>query len=254
LHKTWVLQFDLIIVILGVGLSATPLCVSKKNMKNLNNSIIESILSKELSKGIEDFGDIAIDNLLSDELLKEIPIVKVFVSFYKTTLTIRDLFLIKKILIFLKSINDIPPDKIESFKNEIDNDEKLAQRVGENVILLLDRFNNLNKPLHLAKLFSYFITDKISKSEFDRFSNAIDNLNSVDINTIINTELYNYSEYLHSQLFRAGLAKLNLVGGSNIQDNIRRRIGTVTELPVLKFNLTELGCKFINILKDESIK
>ena len=60
------------------------------------------------------------------------------------------------------------------FIEKLSKNKKLAQKVGETLILLLDRFEDIDKSKLLSKLFAYYIVNKISFDEFNHLARALD--------------------------------------------------------------------------------
>ena len=140
---------------------------------NLSSILISSIKDG----GMEDIGidiaEIGIDAILDVGVLEEIPIVKTIISFTKTGLMIRDRLFIKKILLFLKELDGIPDDKKEEVTKNIQNNSGYAEKVGETIIILLEKFDETEKARLLARLFSSYIRKKITYDEFSRYSFGI---------------------------------------------------------------------------------
>ena len=65
--------------------------------------IMKSLFTEELISIRVDIAEINIDNLMELEKLKNIPIVNTIYELAKTSLAIRDRFLLKKLLILLKT-------------------------------------------------------------------------------------------------------------------------------------------------------
>lgn len=61
----------------------------------LYESMSQSILNPAIDVGV-DYAEIAIDQIINDGLLRDLPIVKSFVQAGKTVIAIRDLFCLKK--------------------------------------------------------------------------------------------------------------------------------------------------------------
>ena len=74
---------------------------------------------------------------------------------YKAGVTISELILSKKIALFLQEISTISYEDIEKFRQQIDNDGNFNRKVGENLLLLLDRQDQFEKSSMLGKLFSH---------------------------------------------------------------------------------------------------
>ena len=79
--------------------------------------------TKDLSMDIVEMG---LDSIIDNEILKELPFVKTVYTITKTSLAIKEKFLLKKFLNFIKSFNEhnVDEKEIEKRKKAIDNNEK----------------------------------------------------------------------------------------------------------------------------------
>ncbi len=68
----------------------------------LGASLIKTIYDPHLTKIIQDYGELAIDALIQDDLLKEIPVIGTAVRLTKMGIAIRDRNFLKKILRFIQ--------------------------------------------------------------------------------------------------------------------------------------------------------
>lgn len=127
----------------------------------------------------QNYAEIAIDTLISDYALKEIPIIKSLVSFYKIQSSIVARHNVKKILIFLNEFhtNEIEPKKLEEFKQKLNNNYKFKNRVFETLLLLNEKFIDTKKSQVLAHLFKALIEKKLTWEEFFNLSYILNNLN-----------------------------------------------------------------------------
>ena len=161
--------------------------MSDKNHEKdaLGASLIKTIYDPHLSEMLQDYVEIAIDTVIQDDLLKEIPVIGTAVNLAKMGIAIRDRNFIKKILRFIQEFETITAEEKESLLNKIDEDEKFQERVGETLILLLDRFDHFAKPKMLAQLLRGFLRGEIDFAEFQRLSTAVDRAFMPDLEQLL---------------------------------------------------------------------
>ncbi|TKC08991.1 hypothetical protein [Pedobacter frigoris] len=141
---------------------------------------INDIVKKEiLNKSIDlttDYTEIALDALLTDGILREVPMVKSLLSFYDVTRSVIDRHKINKILAFFKEFHSgsILEDKFEAFKIKFNQDKKYQRHVLETIILYNERFLHILKSRILANLLKAHIEQLISKDEFDDIAVVLD--------------------------------------------------------------------------------
>jgi len=146
------------------------------------NYDITQIVSKEITdKTLDlsiDFTEIALDQFISNSVLSEIPIIKSLVSFYNIKNSITHRHNTKKILSFFqefnsKKINDI---KFNQFKHKFKTDKKYQTQVTETIILLNERFLQVEKSKILANLIIAHIEDNLSWDELTDITIVLDNI------------------------------------------------------------------------------
>ncbi|MGA9295106.1 MAG: hypothetical protein WCE54_04685 [Ignavibacteriaceae bacterium] len=173
--------------------------------------MIETIIKNESSIDlITDITNFSIDQVLESPI-KELPIIKYLIGIVKLGISVRDRFLIKKILIFLKELDKIEKQEKEKFKEKIKSDKNYSNKIGEQLIFILDRYDHLTKAEMLAKLFVAHIDERVTYEEFLRLSIAIDR---AFINDLLNLSLYYQSNLeevntsILQNLYQCGLVSL----------------------------------------------
>lgn len=146
-----------------------------------NNSMSQQFTEELLNPSVDlavDYSEIYIDDLIQNETLNEIPIVKTVIGIIKTGISINNFFFVKKLLSFIREFNTgkISKDKKEEFQKKILEDSKFRKKVTEQIMVCLDRFNDVNKAIILANLFKAFVDEKISYEKFVFISIAMERL------------------------------------------------------------------------------
>ncbi|KAA3626806.1 MAG: hypothetical protein DWQ09_14540 [Proteobacteria bacterium] len=67
----------------------------------------------------------------------------------------------------------------------LEQDDAYSQNVGESIILLLDRMDDISKPKLVARAFKAFSTGAIDSTQLQRINYAIDKLLMVDIEKLV---------------------------------------------------------------------
>ncbi len=142
--------------------------------QDLGISLIQTLRKSALAELAPDFAEVALDSLIEQGPVKELPFVRSLLAFYKTQVTIRDLLLLRKIISFIREVKKDPDADKEEFLERITSDKKQQRKVGENLILYLDRLDDLEKPVILAKLFVGFLKRSIDLETFQRLAIATD--------------------------------------------------------------------------------
>ena len=133
----------------------------------------------------QDYGEMAIDAVMEDGILKDIPIVSTLAGFGKTLLTIRDRHFVKKTLIFAQKLNDgtLPKEKIEKHKRRLEENPRMLEKEMESIIIFIDRHAHYIK----EKIFGNFYLARIDDdSDFDWedfmfFADILDKISIYDL-------------------------------------------------------------------------
>jgi hypothetical protein len=167
-----------------------------------------------------DLLDVAVDLATDIELLESLPFFGSAVKAARLALSVRDRLFLRKVQLFLLALPKIGDAEKARLHEQLDNDKDFRDRVGETLVLILERLDSMKKPEMLAKVFAYFIKGKIDDQEFRRLASAID-LAFVDDLMVLSRGPVISDDTLWS-LVRAGFAQIT----TNTRE---RRIVTIGE-------------------------
>ncbi|PXX95964.1 hypothetical protein [Halomonas sp. LBP4] len=106
--------------------------------------------------------------------LMEIPALK-WIAIADTGLrSYRDQLLVHKLLRFFHELRDIPANEREAFSAQLDHDPAVRDRIGEQLFLLIDRHDDMDKPSLLGLAWRDYIRGKVTLDQFERLARAID--------------------------------------------------------------------------------
>jgi hypothetical protein len=141
----------------------------------LEGQIVELIRARDLQDGLASLAEAGIDQLLQDGFLRDVPILGSVVGVIRTAGTIRDLLLAKKLGRFLSVLQSVPQAERQAFHDSL-ADRAERNRVGEALLLLLDRLDDMDKPELIGRLFRAFIRSEIDRETFQLMATAVDRL------------------------------------------------------------------------------
>ena len=127
---------------------------NKNNQNNLALSLIDTLKKSELQQTAIDFMEVGVDTLIADGILKEVPIVSTIYAIGKTTLSIKDRLFLEKIWIYLTELQVVSEKDRQSFVKQLNSME--AQKLGEKILLLLEKHEDFHKAKLLAKITSSY--------------------------------------------------------------------------------------------------
>lgn len=144
----------------------------------LTNNLEKEIFNKTFDLS-SDYTEVAIDVIINDDILKEIPIVKSLISFYNISSSLIARHNVKKVIIFLQEFHSkkVDSDKLERFKTKLEKDSNKKNEILETVLVLIEKFIDFEKSKILANLFLAHIENKLTWKDFKKLSFILNNLN-----------------------------------------------------------------------------
>jgi hypothetical protein len=173
-----------------------------------------------------DLGEVAIDSILKDGLFKDIPIVGVGISVLKLINSASDRILLNKIISFINALNFKTDDEISDFKEKyLDEDD--YEKIGTQLLLIIERSDSLIKIKWLAKNLRIFVDKKISKKEYMRLASIINNSYVDDFKQItiflqhirITSSNEHIDQYILDHLYSIGLLETLGFDGGDVSGN-----------------------------------
>lgn len=146
-------------------------------MDELIPAFRQSIFNDSLADGVANIAEVGIDSIMSDGLLKDIPIVNLLLNASRTFKAIHERNLLKNTALFLDAVNSqkIDDKKVQAYKKNLLN-EKTAERELGRVIVLLDQYVDNIKAQMLGKLFCQYIDRDYSWDKFCELSDILNRL------------------------------------------------------------------------------
>ena len=220
-------------------------------MQSFKKDFLDELMERKLDITI-DYTEIAIDALMEDGILRDIPVIKSLVSIGKLGVTIRNIYLSKKILCFLKQFHLNEPLSKGSKKilHKIKSDEKFGRRVVDHLIIMIDRYLSEVKAVQLANLFSEYVNGQFDWGTFVYFSVCLDSMHDYDFE-ILKFLLTNSNEvveqipisYLDKYLLLASVERLKTHGFVGSDEHTWESIGDDLKKKVF---ISSLGTIFAN--------
>ena len=219
--------------------------------KSLSIAFGESI-KKEGMGCLGDFAEIGLDAILDDGLVKDIPMVSTAFALYKIGSTIKERHNLKKLLIFLKEINNgiVDEDKRLEYQENFKKNEKFRNQEIEYILVLIDRYTSYEKPQLLAKLYLAYLHGELDWMTFGKYSEIIDRFLPGDKEYFLGQQLLycTVSHPISDSFIR--LSSFGLYEEYMTDTTVPTTLGTIT-IPARQektYKLTEFGEKLQDIL------
>jgi len=206
--------------------------------KDLAPSLVDSFTEFDPAQITPDLIEVAIDNVLDNSIIKDIPIVRTIAGVLKVTASIRDRALVKKLVRFLFSLSSISSDTRQQFKAKMNVDEEFKYKVGEKLLLIIERLDDMSKPKLVAHAFQAYMEEEIDFDMFQRLAGAIDKSFYSDLMALkLNDSPDSLSPQAKLELSNSGIIEFKF--SPNLYSSSRHNRYQITELgsQMLKFVL-----------------
>ena len=114
-------------------------------LSELSNSIEKTLKDSDLQNVTIGLAEVALDNLLKDGIIKDVPIINTILGFGKASLAIKERLFLKKIIYFISGLSSIPINKRNQMIDEIDSSGKYRTRVGEKLLYIIDKCEEIGR-------------------------------------------------------------------------------------------------------------
>lgn len=140
--------------------------------KPIGSEVMDLVPASPIKDVVCDFGEIALDATLDPSVMRDMPVIGTLVRVGGTVLTIRERIFIKKISRFLHSLEKVSNAERTRFIEKL-NLDGMKIKVGEKIIMLLDRQEDIEKAALIGEAFSLYVAGKITLEKFESLSHAI---------------------------------------------------------------------------------
>jgi hypothetical protein len=215
---------------------------SKKTEKDtLGESLVESFGLPSLSDIAVEASDIVLDVGLDDGILKEVPVFGWLIKAYSTYHSITDRIFLKKLALFLSGVSHASEEERKNFKSKLNSEPAFRKKVGENLLLLIDRHERLEKSHILGKVFSKVIEGKCSNQLFLKIAAALDHTSIEDLEELQENSknLTKLDESVQQSLYKSNLLDMEMEGIS--LDETLVEISPSYKLNIIGEKLLEYG-------------
>ena len=151
--------------------------------EGIERSLIDSI-GQPVVGVATDLTELALDSLLDDGVLRDLPVLSSIIGLCRTGTRIRDLLFLKKVARFLLALEKVPQNDVADFKERLSADEQHRRRVSEHLLELLDRLDDVEKSDLVARAFEAYLKSRITYADFRQLAFGIDRCFAADLKQI----------------------------------------------------------------------
>jgi len=225
--------------------------MSKEIEKSFNKTI-----SSESIDLVKDYIELGLDSVISDGLLKDVPIMGTLVGLFKLGSSIKDRHTAKKILRFLNQLADIPVQERERFASELNTEDEYHESVSEKVLLIVERLDETKKAEIVGNLFKLYILDVINKEYFLRLSGIVERAMLYDLLALHYTyswfkrdwggvQPYDFDQNTKDSLRGFGLMEQKAIPKAN---SAMARLGKMELDVVIEYSINHLAQELANFM------
>lgn len=182
-------------------------------------------------------GEFALDNILQEGLLHDIPLLGTVIKLVQAGLGLKGYLFMRKLSKFAKVARTGTSDEERiKFSSLLEADSSYRKRVGESLLIFLERLDDLDKPELLAHAYSSLVKGEIEFTEFRRLAFAIDRCFTSDLRYLQTRQSADWPPDAASSLSGAGLVEISTASrfSSEQQHN--------------QYRMTPIGTLFIKIV------
>lgn len=141
---------------------------------NVGQALTDTLRIPELKRKVATQLSAVRKGIADSGALKEIPAFKCLAMIHNGLSSYRDQLLVQKLLRFFYQLRDIPVQERETFSAQLDQDPAKRDRIGEQLFLLIDRHDDIDKPSLLGLVWREYLRGKVTLYQFERIARAID--------------------------------------------------------------------------------
>ena len=193
-------------------------------------------------EGIQDVGGALLAHF---EILKDVPLIGAAIKAAQVACAVPDALFLNKVKRFALELESISVEERIKFSERMSAEPDTCRRAGENVLLLLDRLDDLDKATLLGRLFASYVRGQVSFEVFKRLGSCVDGGLTEDFYKLVT---YQGAQTEDKQPYLCYLSRTALV---DVSRKIMAEEASSGYHPDLGFEVTALGKLFVKILSSQ---
>jgi len=138
------------------------------------DGLIELAAGDSVPSAPLELAECALDSAIDSDALLGVPIISGIVSFVRASKSISTHLFAKKLFRFLLHTRGIPPEERRAFLAQLSKEPEQRRRLADQLALVLERLDDLNKPEFVARAFAAYVGGAITLDEFLEVAAVID--------------------------------------------------------------------------------
>lgn len=193
---------------------------------------------------VGDFGEIAIDSIINEGFLRDVPLIGTLVGAGKCIKNLYDAHFAKKLIAFLIPLKDTTPEERAEAISKWEQDKDYRGRVGDTLIGMISRCDDSVKSVWLSKLFKELVLKHNYSRLFMRAEKILSSLSVMDVQAFLNQPGNIYA--------KIRVRDVEPYIGSGLYNNpkLREPINGTLDLDDQYCEVTEVGYWIYSVLND----
>lgn len=158
--------------------------IKKDKKLSISEKLAETVSESNRIELPAEILEFTIDQVIDDGVLKDIPVVGWLAKGVSVSRSISDRIFHHKILRFLVELENVSSGDRDKFRERINLEQEYRRKVGEHLILLLNKIDAFDKTSLLAICFDHFLTSDIDYDYFVELSNVIERSTISDLKAL----------------------------------------------------------------------
>ncbi|MBU0588740.1 MAG: hypothetical protein KJ852_08415 [Gammaproteobacteria bacterium] len=149
----------------------------KKQRLSTGRALVRTVAGNQLGDAIFDLAEVALDQNLPEGVLKATPVVSTLVKLARMGQAVFEELHLRKLENFLVELNAVSVEEREILLERYPDSSEEQRVLGENLLLVLERLDDIKKPAILARFFAAYIRSEIDYLTFTRLARALERFN-----------------------------------------------------------------------------
>ena len=153
---------------------------------NLSISIVDATAAENVADVAAELTEVALDSVLdASEIIEAVPFLSSILKLAKAGISIRDRLFLKKLAGFLFELDKVSFTERLEYLRKIEADPDFKEKIRVNLLIILERLDDIDKPKLIGKLFCFYIKGEIDYLPFTRLAAIIDKLYLPDLSRLL---------------------------------------------------------------------
>lgn len=145
-------------------------------------------MDKNIIDIITDNAEVALDSLIKNEVLKEIPVLGTSVKVMRAIKSTRDNAYVNKVKFFIENVGHVNDEKKKRLIEESKEDEKSRAKFGDALFTAIDQSDSIVKVEYLALAFEAFLNNDFDRNALRLICHIINSAFTDELIDIIENE------------------------------------------------------------------